>query len=1185
MAAIAFSNWTVAVSNLKDAFQNVLGVGLEGSFNHIKQLMLDIFNYLVQVDDKLKTIKLNESVVNSIQRVDRDIVNLIKGFQSLTEAINDFGKQHPILSQLMVDFGFILVKVTALLVAFKLLYWVLGLLGASIVGVFASIAAAVAPAIAWLVSAFAAMAVASAPLALVAAAFVAVIVIGLAKASQKIWSVVQGFEILGHSIEEWKNIGILYMEEFFLRLELSVLKAMERLSILTKLIFMIFKVDLGKMERKADDLERRRDALHRGYMSMAAFGLPFLGGEKSKIPGVGMQGQPMEDLKPMPEKAIHAIQSANTLIANMNQELGRVSENVNAKILSHWAKLNDQIQKSVTNLREHVETQQLAVIYEQKMLQVRNEIVRSMLEDRNRDFYKWYVENAFGSSLEGQMLKLGLEMEDVRKKYAEPSAKIIDDIFGGVWGNFLKGSDAASKSLKVMGDKGVDAATRFGNQWLNQLDNIGKTIDQTGNKLSNIGSKPAVPSVMGFGSYTGKGVVQNLDEIIQEMVNKYSPGVKGTVPLTTDLVKAVMKQESGFNPNAISPKGAIGLMQLMPNTAAGLNVDPYTIKGNVEGGVKYLSQLLNMFNDIFLATAAYNMGPGGVKDWIKRGAVFENLPKETQGFVQAVLGRNMGIGEVQKLMEQAGARLGEKLGMPVGEAITEVEQLQTYIKINESLQKMNDNLGSYYQTLTSLNLPLKEQLEYTRLAAESDRVSLVLKTDAFIKLNKLGEGEENIRRSLVDRINKEKDINLAIQGQEIAVDRLSNVYSMFTKYGSALAQNLLFPKEQLKVQEAVLGIQQRINELEFRKLLNNKDLNPVLREQLTILFSMVQGAEQLQFKMKEWETKGIGGGLKLWSVERFQEIETRWAKTTVQFLKDAEQQVGEVGGQAFVDAIRGKKTDLEKVFNDVIDSTYKNLFKLVVAGAFDILPGLFGISKESLGMGQLGGSPNKPMYVFDVSSVGGIPSIMGDNIGLGGAALWGDVPDIERWNEVTQQWEQIDNRFQNTFLQGGNTLMQAGQGIFGFLMQGANLLGNLFFGGGGGGGFWGFLSGIFGGGSSPVSAQYWHQGSGGPIAGAVYGHKGLAPNEYLAVLLGSERVLSPQETVAYDAGMRWGGGNRPPVVNVTIEDHVGVKAKAEPQGDGGLKITLEDIDDMMAGAYGRQGSFFKAINHGRKMTR
>jgi hypothetical protein len=65
-----------------------------------------------------------------------------------------------------------------------------------------------------------------------------------------------------------------------------------------------------------------------------------------------------------------------------------------------------------------------------------------------------------------------------------------------------------------------------------------------------------------------------------------------------------------------------------------------------------------------------------------------------------------------------------------------------------------------------------------------------------------------------------------------------------------------------------------------------------------------------------------------------------------------------------------------------------------------------------------------------------------------------------------------------------------------------------------------------------------------------------------------------------------GGGYSPaPVVNLTIEDHVGVKAKVEPQSDGGLRITLENIDDMMAGAYGRQGSFYKAVNQNRKITR
>lgn len=100
------------------------------------------------------------------------------------------------------------------------------------------------------------------------------------------------------------------------------------------------------------------------------------------------------------------------------------------------------------------------------------------------------------------------------------------------------------------------------------------------------------------------------------------------------LVFAVMKQESSFRPGTISPKGAIGLMQLMPDTARRFNVNPYNMQENVRGGCRYLRFLLIKFGGrIDLALAGYNAGENAV---IKYGY---NVPPylETQNYVFKIL--------------------------------------------------------------------------------------------------------------------------------------------------------------------------------------------------------------------------------------------------------------------------------------------------------------------------------------------------------------------------------------------------------------------------------------------------------------------------------------------------------------------------------------------------------------------
>ena len=115
------------------------------------------------------------------------------------------------------------------------------------------------------------------------------------------------------------------------------------------------------------------------------------------------------------------------------------------------------------------------------------------------------------------------------------------------------------------------------------------------------------------------------------------------------MVKAVMQVESGGKQEAVSSKGARGLMQLMPATARDLGVDAKDPKQNVEGGSRYLAQQLSEFGDESLALAAYNWGPNNIKramakvraegkrpTWANIKA-YVKVPKETREYVDKVL--------------------------------------------------------------------------------------------------------------------------------------------------------------------------------------------------------------------------------------------------------------------------------------------------------------------------------------------------------------------------------------------------------------------------------------------------------------------------------------------------------------------------------------------------------------------
>lgn len=186
--------------------------------------------------------------------------------------------------------------------------------------------------------------------------------------------------------------------------------------------------------------------------------------------------------------------------------------------------------------------------------------------------------------------------------------------------------------IQPLGPQGVLARMRQIEARMEQL--FSMRLDEAERRVAAQSSAPAVGTyAQRYGVGAGIGILP-ASPFEAASLRGLADQIAAEAGVDPNLFAALISAESGWNPNAVSPKGAMGLTQLMPGTARSLGVNnPFDPVENMKGGARYLRRMLDEFGSVELALAAYNAGPGAVRRY---GGVPPYT--ETQAYIRRILG-------------------------------------------------------------------------------------------------------------------------------------------------------------------------------------------------------------------------------------------------------------------------------------------------------------------------------------------------------------------------------------------------------------------------------------------------------------------------------------------------------------------------------------------------------------------